>query len=349
MESVNRGTNMIVSGASSFDFDVKTKVTSGVVSNIKAKALEKLINYEPNPFQTMKSFRNNIFTDLVLEGNAFVYFDGKFLYNLPASKVEIIPDEKTFIKGFRYMDVTYNTEEVFYCSDVNMLSIYRAQSRLNSALRSIKIMSKMYQVQDSFFENGAIPGLILETDNTLAQSAKDRTIEYWKKTFNIKSNNRTPVIVDNGLKLKEMYKISFQEMDFDTSIARHDKKIMSALGVPPILLDGGNNANISPNLRLFYLETIMPLVNTYTSSLERFFGYDISPIQNNVSALQPDLKELSGYLTGLVNAGIITADEARAEIRYTALNVPETTDIRVPANIAGSAVNPNEGGAPKKE
>jgi hypothetical protein len=135
-------------------------------------------------------------------------------------------------------------------------------------------------------------------------------------------------------------------MDFDVSIARHNTKILNALGVPEVLFNGGNNANISPNLRLFYLETVLPVVRSFVSAVERYFGYDIEPITNNVSALQPELKELSAYLTSLVNGGIITPNEARVEIRYEKMTGHD--EIRVPANIAGSAVNPNVGGAPKK-
>jgi len=135
-------------------------------------------------------------------------------------------------------------------------------------------------------------------------------------------------------------------MDFDTSIKTHDAKILKALGVPPILLDGGNNANISPNLRLFYLETILPIVIKLTSGLERFFGYDISPITSTVSALQPEIKDIATYHSTLVNSGILTPNEAREELRYAKL--PGSDELRIPANIAGSAANPSEGGAPKK-
>lgn len=350
LESVNRGTNMIVSGAASFDYDIKDKKTDGVVGNVRMKTLERLINFEPNPYQSILEFRANLFMDFILEGNAFIYYDGAHMYHLPAHQVTIEPDEKKHIKGFRYMNTTFfRPDEVFYFSDVSRKSIYRADSRLSSSLRTINVLYKMQQFQESFFENGAIPGLILETENTLSQQAKVRTLNTWKSNYNPKGGARSPMIVDNGLKLKEMFHISFQDMDFDTSIARHDKKILTALGVPPILIDGGNNANISPNLRLFYLETIMPIVNKYTSALERFFGFDISPIQATVSALQPDLKDVAAYHTSLVNGGIETPYEARDELRLEDLGDPELQKVRVPANIAGSAVDPGQGGAPKKE
>jgi phage portal protein BeeE len=133
-------------------------------------------------------------------------------------------------------------------------------------------------------------------------------------------------------------------MDFNESIKTHSEKLMQVIGVPPILLAGGNNANISPNLRLFYLETVLPVVRKFVSSVERYYGYDVEAITSTVSALQPELKDQAAYYSTLVNAGIITANEARIELRY-----PEMTghdEIRIPANIAGSAADPSLGGRP---
>lgn len=341
---------MIVSGASAFDYDIKDKKLPGVVTSMRAKQLDTLINYRPNPYQSMQDFRDSLFIDFILEGNAFVYFDGTFIYHLPAASVTIQPDENNYIGGFKYMNqVNFTPEEVFYFSDVSRKRLYRAESRLMSAQRSISILYSMQKFQESFFDNGAIPGLVLETENTLSQQAKTRTITNWITSYNPKNGARKPMIVDNGLKLKEMFKISFQEMDFDTSIKTHDEKILKALGVPAILLDGGNNANISPNLRLFYLETILPIVRKYTSAMERFFGFDLSPITSDITALQPELRDVAAYNTTLVNGGILAPNEAREELRYAKIEGQDMDKIRVPANIAGSAVDPTEGGAPKKE
>jgi HK97 family phage portal protein len=207
-------------------------------------------------------------------------------------------------------------------------------------------MYKMQTFQEQFFENGAVTGLILTSDNTLSQVAKDKTIQNWQQRYSPKNGARKPMILDSGLKPFSNITQSFTEMDFDNSIRTHDAKILKALGVPPILLDGGNNANINPNLRLFYLETVMPIAVKFTSAIERYFGYDIQPITANVSALQPDLKDIAAYHTTLVNGGILSPNEARVELRYDPK--PGADDLRIPANIAGSAVNPGVGGAPKK-
>lgn len=345
LESVNRGVNMIVTACASLDYDVKDKIADGNMPGMRQKQLNTLLNFRPNPYQSAQDFRKNIFTDFVLEGNAFIYFDGAFIYHLPAAKVEILTDDKTFIRGYRYNGVTdFKESEVFSFKDISSDSIYRGSSRLESCAKSVKTLYSMQQFQESFFDNGAVFGMVLTTDNTLSQVAKEKTINYWTQKYNPKLGGKRPVILDSGLKPHNIAETNFKDMDFDVSIKTHNEKIMQALGVPPILLAGGNNANISPNLRLFYLETVLPIVRGFISSAERYFGYDVEAITTTVSALQPELKDVASYHSTLVNSGIITPNEARTELRF--IKIAGHDELRIPANIAGSAANPSQGGKP---
>lgn len=349
LETVNRGTSMVVNGCASLDYDVKDKVIDGIVNNTRVKSLINLLNYRPNPYQSIQDFRTNIFTDFILEGNIFIYYDGAFLYHLPASSVIIVPDPKTLVAKYTYNGITdFKPTEIIHIKDTSSGSIYRGSSRLASAKRSISILYKMQTFQEQFFENGAIAGIVFTSENTLSEIAKDRTISRWTARYSPKNGAKRPMILDSGLKPSPISNATFQEMDFDQSIKTHDIKILKAIGVPPILLDGGNNANISPNLRLMYLETIIPIVTKYVSALERFFGYDVLPVTASVSALQPEMKDVAQYHTTLVNGGILTPNEARVELRYEKDKDPKSDELRVPANIAGSAVDPGVGGAPKK-
>lgn len=347
LESVNRGVNLVVNSCSGLDYDIKDKKIDGIVDGVRQKSLNNLLNFRPNPYQSVLEFRKNVFTDFLLEGNVFLYWDGAFLYHLPAENVTIETDTKTFVKRYNYnTEVYFKPEEIIHFKDLSSKSIYRGDSRLQSCDRSIKTLYKMQSFQDGFFENGAVMGMVLTSDNTLSQIAKDRTIQNWTAKYNPKLGPRRPVILDSGLKPVKIGDESFKDLDFDNSIKTHDTKILKALGVPPILLDGGNNANISPNLRLFYLETVLPIVNSYVSALERFFGYDVSPVTSNVSALQPELRDLAAYYTTLVNGGILSPNEARVELRYE--KKTGSDDLRIPANIAGSASNPDQGGRPSE-
>ena len=345
IESVNRSVNMLVSAVSSLDYDIKDKINDGIVPGIRQKSLNTLLNFRPNPYQSAQEFRQSIFTDYILEGNAFVHFDGVFMYHLPAANVEILTDTKTFIRGYRFNGmVDFEEREIFHFRDLNSHSIYRGSSRLESAQKSITTLYAMQEFQENFFDNGAVFGLVLTSENTLSQVAKEKTIQYWLQKYSTKQGGKRPVILDSGLKPAQVSNQNFKDMNFDESMKTHGERIMQAIGVPPILLQGGNNANISPNLRLFYLETVLPINRKFVSSLERYFGYDIDVVTANVSALQPELKDIAAYHSTLVNAGIITANEAREELRYPKITGHD--EIRIPANIAGSAADPSKGGRP---
>lgn len=349
LEVVNRGVNMLVSASASLDYDIKAKKSNlGVVTGVREKQLNTLLNYAPNPYQSVQDFRINIFTDFVLEGNIFLYWDGVYLYHLPASAMTIEPDPKTYIRKYTYSNnIDFNPDQIIHIKDLSARSIYRGDSRLVAADRNIRILYKMQQFQEQFFDNGAIAGLIITTDNTLSQIAKDKTVQNWVQKYSMRNGAKRPMILDSGLKPYGSLVDSFKEMDFDTSIKTHDTKILKAIGVPPILLDGGNNANITPNLRLFYLETVIPVVQKFISGLERYFGYDIGAVTYDVSALQPDLKDIASYHATLVNGGILSPNEAREELRYG--KVEGHDDLRVPANIAGSAARPDTGGRPQSD
>lgn len=350
IESVRRGVDLIVNGASSFDYSITDKINgiTNIVSNVRKTKVDNLLNFQANIYQDISKFRRLIFTDLIIEGNAFIYWDGGYLYHLPAQNVKVITDIKTYIKGYEYSSgVTFKPDEIIHISDNSSDSIFRGSSRLKSIADTIKARQNMVTFQSNFFKNNAVPGLVLKSPNVLGDKVKTRLIDSWSREYNPTRGGKRPLILDGGLTVDNISNINFRELDFEESIKNKDNEILRALGIPPILLDGGNNANITPNLRLFYLETVLPLVRNVNSAFERFFGYNLEPESSKVSALQPELRDTAAFYTTLVNGGILSPNEARAELRYEAK--PGNDDLRIPANIAGSASDPSQGGAPKKD
>ena len=209
------------------------------------------------------------------------------------------------------------------------------------------LMKNMRDFQDNFFKNGAVPGLVLKSPNTLSEKIKERMIQSWSMRYKPDSGGRRPLILDGGIELDAISNVNFKDLDFQEAISENEKIILKALGIPPILLDSGNNANIRPNLRLYYLETIIPIVRKLNYGLERYFGFEITEDVTNIPALQPELRDQSQYYSALVNTGIISPNEAREALGFDPLE--EGDGLRVPANITGSAANPDEGGRPSEE
>ena len=346
LEIVNRGVNMIVDDVAEIPTAVSGQIaSSGIVKGIKRSRVDILLNKEPNPFQDISTFRRNLITDYLIDGNIFIYFDGAHLYHLPANKMVIHASSTTYIEKFTFNEkVDYSPSEIIHVKENSFYSIYRGTSRLKPALRTMILLKRMRDFQDNFFKNGAVPGLVLKSPNTLSDKIKERMIMAWQQRYSPTAGGRRPLILDGGIEVDPLSNVNFKDLDFQTAIGENEKIILKALGIAPILLDSGNNANIRPNMRLYYLETVLPIVRKLNYALERFFGFELREDVTNIPALQPELRDASAYYASLVNAGIITANEARVALGFDHMDGHD--DIRIPANIAGSASNPDEGGAP---
>jgi len=158
------------------------------------------------------------------------------------------------------------------------------------------------------------------------------------------AGGRRPLILDGGIEIDKVSNINFKELDFQAAIEDNEKIILKALGIPPIMLDSGNNANLRPNMRMYYLETILPIVRKMNFALERYFGFQLTEDITDIPALQPELRDQAQYYSALVNTGIISPNEARDALGFDGMEGYD--ELRVPANIAGSAANPDEGGRP---
>jgi HK97 family phage portal protein len=349
LEVVNAGINYIVNDAAEMPLKVGDSInlSNPVVKGVRATTLWRLLNVEPNPFQDISTFKRNLIIDLIIDGNIFIYWDGAHLYHLPADKMVIKPDPVSYISHFEFDGkIDYTPNEIIHIKENSFHSIYRGISRLRAADRSMRLLISMRSFQDNFFKNGAVPGLVIKSPNTLSERIKERYLHSWNLRYRPDSGGRRPLILDGGMEIDEITNISFKELDFESSIQSNEVTILKALGVPPILLDSGNNANIRPNHRLFYLETILPIVNKLNHALSRFFGYQISADTTQIPALQPELKDQASYLTTLTNGGVISANEARVALGMEPKEGHD--DLRIPANIAGSAADPSQGGRPQE-
>jgi len=350
---VGRGTDLIVDSVAPITYDVKDTITGGGQVNIRPDKLKTLINFKPNPYQSADEFKRHLILDLIIEGNMFIYYDGRYLYHLPAHSVEVVSDKKTYIKEYIIGDITYYPDEVIKISDQSARNIFRGDSRLKSSLSMINLLETMYSFHTNLYKNSAIPGMVIKTPDVLSSKVKNRTINEWSMKYNPKSGGKRPMILDGGMDIANLGDIHLRELDFNDSIQNYEDSILENMGIPPILLSSGNNANVTPNQKLFYHQTVLPICDKIAAGFELFFGYDIKTAVGDILPLKSDLKDIANYHSTLVNAGIETPKEARDALRLEELDDDELCSVRIPANIAGSALPGSPGteneGAPKKE
>ena len=347
LEIVNRAVNMIVDDSAEIPYQIGEQILgiNNIIKNIRRSRVDILVNKEPNPFQDINTFKRNLVIDLLLDGNIFIYFDGAHLYHLPADRVTIYSDTDTYVDKYSFDNsIDYTPKEIIHIKENSFHSIYRGVPRLKPAYRTMQLLGSMRNFQDNFFKNGAVPGLVLKSPNTLSEKIKERMLQAWVARYNPQSGGRRPLFLDGGLEVENLTEVNFKELDFQEGIKSNERIILEAMGIPPILMDGGNNANIRPNHRLYYLETVLPIVRKIGYAIERYFGFEITEDVTGIPALQPELRDQAAYYATLVNTGIMSPNEARVALGKEP--VDGFDEPRVPANIAGSAVNPEEGGRP---
>ena len=116
LEIVNRAVNMIVDDAAEIPSIITGSARlNGVIKGIKRTKVDSLLNYEPNLFQDVNTFKRNLITDFILDGNIFIYYDGAHLYHLPSSKVAIHGSRDTFVEKYTFSQtVDYSPKEIIH-------------------------------------------------------------------------------------------------------------------------------------------------------------------------------------------------------------------------------------------
>ena len=358
IEVVNRSVNLTVDNAALVDFEVGESIKhfTGRAPNFRAERLKVLLNVRPNPFMDISTFRRLSLMDLILDGNCFWYFDGNSLYHLPAEEVVIVPDATGYVHSYEYAggEQVYTPRQIIHIKDNAMDGMsgrFRGQSRLTSTIDSLINRENLLNFQANFFNSGTAMGIIIETDQILSARMKDRQEREWMQKYNPKKSNGRPVILDGGMKAKNTTNTNFRDLVFMDSIQEAEKKVCVALGIPPLLLDSGNNANIKPNMELWFYTTLIPMMRKFESAIETFFAFDIELSTYRVPSLYPDKKAQADRLSALTNNGIITGNEARGDLNLPPIKDEQMDKIRIPANIAGSAtgVAGQQGGKPEED
>lgn len=357
-EVVNRCTNLLTDCSAEVDYDVGSKYTFTPIAAVKPQVLKELLNVRPNPYMNVSEFRRLVLLDYWFSGRAFMYWDGASLYHLPEALMEVnAATSGGYIESFVFNNTTrYLPSEIIFLRD-NSYKAWGASQisgtpRYQAASNAILRKDKIGTFKENYIDNGTVLGLILETEQVLNRNFKNRILEDIKLNYNTRSGKfaNTAFILDGGIKAKSTNQTPISELGLTEDISSYNDSICTAFGVPPILLQGGNNANIRPNIELMFYLTIIPNLKKLASALEVFFGFDIKLDTSDVAALYPDQAKEASRVTSLVNNGIITGNEGRTEMRYPPINEEQMETIRIPQNVAGSAtgVSGETGGAPTK-
>jgi HK97 family phage portal protein len=319
---------------------------------------------QPNPHFALDTLLGYVSTCLHVTGNAYwrklragdpETGNVVELWPISPARVEPVtnPGSDDFISFYRYTTGQGRPEEI---SPTNMVhfryGIDDADHRLGCAplqrlLREISSDEQATRYADRLLANLAINGLTLSFDKDSPSISQETADELKARVWAAYGGDNVGgvSVLSPGATLTALG-FSPEQMDLKVLHRVPEERISAVLGVPAIVaglgagLDRSTFANFGEAREMFTETKLLPLwkslaadlslqlVPDFTTDRGTLLAFDTSEVR----ALADDQNELASRLKTLVEAGIISDNEARAEIglapRVTAAAPPPTPEAR---------------------
>ena len=168
-----------------------------------------------------------------------------------------------------------------------------------------------------FFGNGARPGVVLETDQSLDPDTVERLRESWERIHRGPINAHRTAVLDGGVHAKPFEQSTNQDSQFTAVRQFETERICSFFRVPPHmvqLLDRATFSNVEQMSIDFRNHCIAPRCRRMELSFQRdlvpeptktFVKFDLNDLERG------DSQARMAYLTAAIDRGILSVNEAR--------------------------------------
>lgn len=225
--------------------------------------------------------------------------------------------------------------DLFFGKRYNPKDYWRGMSPLEAAAIAADTHNKGAEWNYSLLKNGAKPSGIVEfpADGDVSEQTLNRLREWFKAAFMGSKNAGELPILTGGARWQQT-SLSPMDMDFKTSMTEAKKLIAGVYGVPLPLIDTDATtfANMEMAKERFYIDTVLPLAEefwqTFGDWLLPQFGDDLQfkIDKDDIPALESVRNRKFDRVLKSLNAGMLTLDEAREEIGYDAIDMPDAGD-----------------------
>jgi HK97 family phage portal protein len=234
----------------------------------------------------------------------------------------VIPGTERLIDGYLYRQsvkpIVFAPDEIIHLAYFHPENPYYGLAPAEVVKNSLIADLRAVEWNRLFFENGAIPEIVLTSDQSLSNDDAEMARKRWMDRFRDRKQ-RGVAVMGRGMKVQEMTR-SHKDMEFLELRKWTRDEVLACYGVPPIyagVREEGNRSISEVERRIFWENTILPRLGKIEDALN--FGlmsgergvrlcFDISAIE----ALQEDVaaKALTGQT--LVSQGW-TLNEVRED------------------------------------
>lgn len=328
--------------------------------------LDTLLSIAPNPSQTRVEFLEQIIRHFEIWHRCYAEVvqgdGGRVVALIPLHPSRVTP--KKLPNGrlsFIYTDgktgntKTYSQDEMFWMHGFSDDG-ETGDALLELGKETIGLCRAMELHAARFFGNGARPGVVLETEQSLAAETVERLRESWERIHRGPQNSHRTAILDSGVKAHEFDGMSMQDAQFSQALEFETSRVCALFRVPPHkiqLLNRATFSNVEQQEIDFRNSCIAPrcvrLEQAFARSLiadpaNFFVRFDLNDLERGDSASR------ISYLTAAVDRGILSVNEARAreglnpveggDVHFFPLNMTTLQVMNQPVAVEAASVQP---------
>jgi HK97 family phage portal protein len=244
---------------------------------------------------------------------------------LPSQHVKNVEGDYTKpIAGYEYTEtksVYFGVDDVIHAYKPSLSRYFQAMSPAVPLAESIDLNNAAITWNKNTAVAGGIPPIIVTAQNATKEDGQQLR-EMWAEQSGA-GNSHVLKVMSGELEFHKT-NMSPHDAEWERAVLMSMRMIFMTLNVSSSMMnDAGNKTynNVHESRKSFYTEGIIPLAKRIYSAFSSKIKnrYKDKPVYcidtDNIDAVQEDRKELADRLVKLVESGIMTANEARKELR----------------------------------
>ncbi len=238
---------------------------------------------KPNPFQTGVDLLYLISSHIDAFGVAYLY-PVKNSYGEPVQIWELDPNRmyplrgENFIEGYVYYNpmgerVDFKVGELIEIKRPHPFDQHLGISTIEMARFAVEGDYSAQIWNNNFFQNGALPSGVLQTEGTLDDTTFKKIQTQWHDTYDGRDNAYKTVILEGGTKYQQLA-LKQKDMDFMEQRKFNRDEILAIFKVPkPIVAisDDINRASAQTAEYVFAKRTVKPRLDLIFEKLNAFY------------------------------------------------------------------------------
>lgn len=306
----------------------------------------------PNFFQTSFEYRETVALHVVLCGDHFSYINrvrGRIHELLPFEPqyVEVKRDPRTWELRYKVSSPEGREPQEFPASAIWHVrgpswDSYKGLEAVRLAREAIGLALATEEHHAKLHANGARVGGLISVDGPLTEKQYGDMHKWVEDHFKGSSKAFNTMILDRGAKFTSAMQTSVDAQHLETRRYQVEE-ICRALRVMPIMVGYTDKASTYASAEQMFLAHVVHTLSPWYSRLEQSIDANLLTDEERRSGLSAkfieegllrgSLESTKNYLLGMVNGGLMTANEGRAKLDLNPDDDPASDKLRVPVNL----------------